>query len=78
MIYNNCGGERLASYVESVSHTQYGGVPSQDLLDFHYHVLGYKNEGTIQQIPQTGLSSEYVLGETRRARGGLAGAKTQL
>lgn len=78
VIYNNCGGERLAAFVESLSHTQYGGVPPEDLLQFHYHVLGYKNEGSITQIPHTGLSSDYVLRETKRARTGLAGARTQL
>ena len=78
VIYNNCGGERLAEYIESVAQTQYGGVPQQDLLDFHYHVLGYKNEGTHASIPHTGLSSDYVLRETKRARAGLAGTKTQL
>ena len=78
VIYNNCGGERLASYVDTVAHTQYLGVPPQELLDFHYHVLGYKNEGSITQIPHTGLSSDYVLRETKRARAGLVGTKTQL
>ena len=78
VIYNNCGGERLAGFVESLARTQYGGVPADDLLQFHYHVLGYKNEGSITQIPHTGLSSDYVLRETKRARAGLAGTKTQL
>ena len=78
VIYNNCGGERLAHYIESVAQTQYKGVPPEDLLHFHYDVLGYKNEGSIERIPHTGLSSDYVLRETKRARNGLAGAKTQL
>ncbi len=78
VIYNTCGGERLAGYVESVAQTQYGGVPPEELLQFHYHVLGYKDEGPISQISRTGLSSDYVLSETKRARAGLAGAKTQL
>ena len=78
VIYNNCGGERLAGYIESVAQTQYGGVPPEALLEFHYDVLGYRNEGALTRIPQTGLSSDYVLRETKRARQGLTGAKTQL
>jgi hypothetical protein len=78
VIYNNCGGERLAHYIESVAQTQYKGVPPEDLLRFHYHVLGYKSEGDMENIPHSGLSSDYVLRETKRARSGLAGAKTQL
>jgi hypothetical protein len=78
VIYNNCGGERLANYIESVAQTQYKGVPPQDLLRFHYDALGYKNEGSLEKIPDTGLSSDYVLRETKRARASLAGAKTQL
>ena len=78
VIYNNCGGERLAGYVEAVAPTQFGGVPPGELLEFHYRVLGYKDEGHIQQIPHTGLSSDYVLRETRRARAGLTGTHTKL
>lgn len=78
VIYNNCGGERPAGYIEAVSRTQYGGVPPEALLEFHYDVLGYNNEGTLAQIPHTGLSSDYVLRETKRVRAGLAGTKTQL
>ncbi|HEY3835212.1 MAG TPA: hypothetical protein VGL72_01510 [Bryobacteraceae bacterium] len=78
VIYNNCGGERLAGYIESVAKTQYGGVPPEALLQFHYDVLGYKNEGTIERIPHTGLSADYVLRETKRAHAGLAGTHTKL
>ena len=70
VMYHNCGGERLASYIGSVGKTIYGDVPSQDLLDFHYRVMDYHREKTIDEIPKTGLSSEYVLSETKRARAG--------
>jgi len=78
VIYNNCGGERLAGYIESVAKTQYGGVAPESLLDFHYQVLGYKDEGKLAQISHNGLSSDYVLRETKRAHADLAGAKTKL
>ena len=71
VIYHNCGGERLASYIDSVGQTAFGDVPKQELLDFHYRVLDYANEKPIADMPRTGLSSEYVLRETKRARAGL-------
>ncbi|MBI1898799.1 MAG: hypothetical protein HYS04_20030 [Acidobacteria bacterium] len=77
VMYHNCGGERLASYVDSVSQTIYGDVPKQDLLQFHYRVMNYA-EKPYDQIPKTGLSADYVLRETKRARAGLTGAKTLL
>jgi hypothetical protein len=77
VIYHNCGGERLASYINSVGQTIYGDVPRQELLDFHYRVLDYR-EKNLNEIPRTGLSSDYVLSETKRARAGLHGAKTLL
>jgi hypothetical protein len=75
--YNNCGGERLASYIDSVGKTIYGDVPKQDLLDFHYRVLDYQ-EKEYEDIPRAGLSDDYVLRETKRAKAGLAGTKTLL
>jgi hypothetical protein len=77
VIYHNCGGERLARYINTVGQTIYGDIPKQELLDFHYRVLDYQ-EGSLAAIPGTGLSSDYVYRETKRARAGLAGTKTLL
>jgi glycosyl hydrolase family 10 len=77
VIYHNCGGERMASYIGSVSQTLYGDVPKQELLDFHYRVMDYK-EKSLAEIPGSGWSADYVHRETARARAGLAGAKTLL
>src|SRR4051812_48758797 len=68
----------MASYLDSVSQTIYGDVPKQELLDFHHRVLDYKHEKSVQEIPKQGLSSDYVLSETQRARAGLKGTKTLL
>ncbi|MBK5293458.1 MAG: hypothetical protein JJE04_17515 [Acidobacteriia bacterium] len=77
VIYHNCGGERMASYIQSVGGTIYGDVPRQELLDFHYRVMDYQ-EKKLDQIPAAGLSADYVYRETKRARAGLEGTKTQL
>ena len=78
VMYHNCGGERMASYIRNVSATIYGDVPPQELLDFHYRVMDYREEKPLAEIPRTGLSADYVYREAKRARDGLAGAKTQL
>jgi hypothetical protein len=78
VMYNNVAGERMAGYIDSVGQTQFGDVPKQELLQFHYRVLGYKDEGSYQQIPEKGFSSDYVYRETQRARAGLAGTQTKL
>lgn len=77
VIYNNCGGERMASYIGNVGSTIYADVPRQELLDFHYKVLNYR-EKALDQIPITGLSSDYVYRESKRAHDALLGTKTLL
>jgi len=77
VIYHNCGGERMATYIDNMNSSMFGDVPKQELLDFHYRVLDYKERG-LDEIPYTGLSSDYVYRETKRARDGLEGTKTQL
>lgn len=67
VIYNNCGGERLANYIRNVGGTLYGDIPGQELLEFHYRVLNYE-EKSLSEIPFTGLSADYVSRETKRAR----------
>lgn len=78
VIYQNCAGERMVDYIDSVGATYFGDVPKQELLDFHYRVLDYGPEANMQQLNQTGFSAEYVLRETKRARADLSGAKTKL
>jgi hypothetical protein len=80
VMYHNCGGERLASYIASTGRTIYGDVPSQQLLDFHYRVLDYRNEKPLAELAKAGLSAGYVSQEAKRARTALdaAKAKTQL
>jgi hypothetical protein len=78
VMYHNCGGERMATYINSVGHTLYGDVPGQELLDFHYRVLDYKQEKSLPEIPKSGFSANYVYEEAKRARAVLDGTKTQL
>ena len=77
VMYHNCAGERMASYIDSVGATLFGDVPKDELLDFHYRILNY-HEKQYGQIPFAGFSADYVAQETQRARRGLEGAKTLL
>jgi hypothetical protein len=77
-MYHNCGGERMASYIRRVNSTVFRDVPAQELLDFHYRVLDYKQEKPLAQLAESGFSSDYVYREAKRAHDALAGSKTQL
>src|SRR5215831_11594642 len=75
VMYNNCGGERMALYVDNAGSTMYADLSKQGLLDFDYAVMGFK-EGSYDQIPHTGLFPDYVYRETKRALDGVAGTRT--
>ena len=78
VMYHNCGGERMAGYINSVGTTYFADVPKQELLDFHYRVLDYGDEKGLADLAATGFSADYVYRETKRAREALQGAKTKL
>jgi hypothetical protein len=78
VMYHNCGGERMASYIRAVGGTMYGDVPQQELLDFHYRVLDYQHEKPLAEIAKAGFSADYVYQEAKRAREVLNGTQTQL
>jgi hypothetical protein len=77
VIYHNCAGERMANYIDHVHESIYEDVPKQELLDFHYRVLDYR-EKPLAEIPESGFSSDYVFRETKRARAGLTNSSTKL
>jgi hypothetical protein len=77
VMYNNCGGERMSLYVDNIGSTLYGDLSKQELTEFTYEVMGFK-ERSYEQIPYTGLSANYVSQETKRALAGVAGSKTQI
>ena len=75
VMYNNCGGERLALYVDNIGSTVYGDLTKQGLLDFNNAVMGF-GPYRYDQIPRTGLPADYVFRETKRALAGVAGTNT--
>jgi hypothetical protein len=71
--YNNCGGERYAHFIDNVCSTVFRDVPREELLRFNNHLLNYENEAGLKQLPQAGLSADYVGRETQRAIRGVEG-----
>jgi hypothetical protein len=71
VMYNNCGGPRLAQYVRNVHNTLFADLTPEQILDFTYSVQQY-HEQTLDRIPKEGLAADYVLRETRRAVAGVA------
>lgn len=74
-VYHNCGGPRIASYIESVGQTIWGEVPAEELLQFHYRVLGFE-EAPYREIWKTGLRRDFVHRECLRVMGGAHGSRT--
>jgi hypothetical protein len=75
VMYNNCGGERMALYADNIGSTLHGDLSKQSLIEFNYAVMGFK-ERSYDEIPHTGLSPDYVYRETKRALDGVAGTRT--
>src|SRR4051812_11590750 len=77
VMYNNCGGERMALYADNIGSTLYGDLSKQSLIDLNYELMGFK-ERSYDEIPHTGLSADYVYRETKRALEGVKGTHTQI
>jgi len=78
VMYQNCAGERMTDYINSVGTTYFSDIPKQELLDFHYRVLNYGKEAELKDLPGVGFSADYVYRETKRAKETLKDFKTKL
>jgi len=66
VMYNNCGGPRMASYAQSVARTIFADFPAERVLAMNYRFQQLA-ERPLGEIPTRGLSADYVFRETRRA-----------
>jgi hypothetical protein len=73
VMYNNCGGPRLASYVNSVGRSIFGDLPPEEVLGLTYKTQNYQDANLVE-LPRKGLSANYVERETRRAVTGVSGS----
>jgi hypothetical protein len=76
VIYNLCGGERLAQYVRSVQRSLFADLAPEQVLDFTYTVQQFRDK-PLDRLAAEGLGADYVLRETRRAVAG-AGPKMKI
>lgn len=73
VVYNNCGGERYRNFIRNICQTVFRDVPPAELMEINNHLLNYENEVSIDELPMAGLSPDYVLRETQRAKAGVQG-----
>jgi hypothetical protein len=73
VVYNNCGGERYASFIQNVGSTLFRDVPLEELMRFNNHLLNYGNEPSLDHLATEGLSADYVFRESERAIAGVKG-----
>jgi len=72
--YNNAGGERYARFIHNIHSTVFRDVPPEELMRFNNHLLNYsQDEASLDKLPKSGLSADYVYRETRRALAGVKG-----
>ena len=51
VVYNNCGGERYAHFIQNVGSTVFRDVPKDELLRFNNHLLNYGTERPSMRFP---------------------------
>jgi len=73
VVYNNCGGERYAHFIDNIASTVFRDVPKAELKRFNDHLLNYTQEKDLQELASAGLSPDYVARETQRAIAGVGG-----
>jgi hypothetical protein len=76
VMYNLCGGERLAQYVRSANRSIFADLTPDQTLEFTYGVQQFR-AGTLGELAAAALPADYVQRETRRAVAG-AGARMQI
>jgi len=69
VMYNFCGGERLAQYVRSTQRSVFADLTPDQVLEFTYDVQRFHDQ-SLDRIPATGLGADYVRRETERAIAG--------
>jgi hypothetical protein len=73
VMYHNSGGPRMAHYIRNVNATLFADLTPDQTAELTYRVQQYGAEAPLDKLPTAGLSSNYVLRETRRAVAGVRG-----
>jgi hypothetical protein len=73
VMYNNCGGPRLAQYMKNIHSTIFRDAKPEEAVAMHYRMMGYGDEAGYDKLSIAGLSADYVARETKRAVAGVRG-----
>ena len=65
--YNNAGGPRMKSYMDSLSATLFHDAKPKDFEQFYYKIMNYQ-EGPYETLNTSGLTPDYLAREVKRAR----------
>ncbi len=66
VLYDNCAGERIHAFTDSVCQNVFGDLPRPMALEVIYQMQDFK-EAPYDRVTAAGFSADYVLRETRRA-----------
>jgi hypothetical protein len=72
VVYNNCGGPRMAVFLDRLHATIFHDVKPHDFLPLYQRIMNYQ-EAPDEKLPTASLSSGYVYRETKRAIAGVNG-----
>ncbi len=67
VMYNKCGGPRMASYIKNVNQTLFADLSPKQALQLSYALLSYQNEKSFDRIIQEGRTANYIAREVKRA-----------
>jgi hypothetical protein len=65
VLYNNCAGPRYHRFHHNLHRTLFADAEPNETYTFMQKVLGY-NEASLEELPNSGFSAEYVYRETKR------------
>jgi hypothetical protein len=77
VLYNNCAGERIRSYLDSTRANAWGDLPPAQGMEFLYKVMNY-DEAPYDRVAAAGFSPAFVEREARRNVEAVAGSKTEI
>ncbi len=73
VMYHNCGGPRMATYIRNINATLFADLTPEQTTEVTYRIQQYGGEAPLEKLATAGLSADYVMRETRRAVAGAGG-----
>jgi hypothetical protein len=73
VMYHNCGGPRMATYIRNINATLFADLTPEQTTEVTYRIQQYGGEAPLDKLATTGLSADYVMRETKRAVAGAGG-----